>query len=314
MKTEIEFVEGKVTLSSSSPWLTLDLSSSYSITSIVGIVPSSSSSLSNDLIFPLTKWSFNLDSNPPFYSFTTPDTPVVPPPDPPVVPPPEDPPTLTLAKAHLVSKDEPLAFVALVLSADVTGSFDIVVEERGKDVTITVEFEEFSAMGESSDFVVVGDDRILTHDTTYTIKSILPTPGTDSVIVLMNDTITFHIPKSSYDPKKSKISPETKKLLSWLVPLVVSLLVALIVVIVLVILLRRRLVKSEAKHKEMEEQTDERLDEKMEVEAVAADNTNAMIPPQAISHSNFGPDDSLLPTEVGQQQSSKGARLASWLR
>ncbi|KAK2955682.1 hypothetical protein BLNAU_9372 [Blattamonas nauphoetae] len=236
VKGVIEFVNGKGTLTSPSPSLTLDYSTSYTITSIVGIVPSSSSSLSNALTFPQAEWAFNLASTPSFLSFTTP----------------EQPPTLVGAKASLDSSNESLAFIILMLSEEVTGSYEIVVEEEGKDIVITVNFDESSKMGVSSNFVVVGEDRKLTHDTNYTIKSITPSPDSESPFVWMNETIIFHIPKSSFYPKKA-MSPETKKLLSWLIPLVACLLIALLVVIVLVVLLRRRLAKSQANLKEMED-------------------------------------------------------------
>ncbi|KAK2950736.1 hypothetical protein BLNAU_14407 [Blattamonas nauphoetae] len=249
---------------------------------------------------------FNLAATPSFVSFTTP----------------EHPPVLVGAKAHLVATDQPLAFVSLMLHTEAKGFFDVVVEEEGKDVVIAVEFDELSLMGDSSTFVVVGEDRLLTHDTTYTIKSITPTPGTESPVVWMNDTISFHIPKSTYvppkeptpdpedpepepeDPKKT-LSPETKKLLSWLIPLVASLLVVLVIVIVILVLVNRRKTEAETLLKEMEDQADDRIDEKVEVETVAPDNTNAAIHAEAISHSNFGPNSSSFTTEVGSQQFSK---------
>ncbi|KAK2945549.1 hypothetical protein BLNAU_19506 [Blattamonas nauphoetae] len=317
----IEFVNGKGTLTSPSPSLTLDYSTSYTITSIVGIVPSSSSSLSNTLTFPLAAWVFNLASTPSFVSFTTPT-----------------PPTLIEAKAQLVSTDKPLAIVSLLLSEEVKGSFEIVVEEEGKDVAITVAFDEPSKIGVSSGFVVVGEDRLLTHDTNYTIKSITRLTNSESPFVWMNETISFHIPKSSYvppeepenpepedpvepkpepedptDPKKGDdkkaMLPGTKKLLSWLIPLVSSLLIALLLAIVIIVLLRRQKNKAETSLKELEERTDEQVDEKIEVEGFGPDHTNAQIPPQALSHSNFGPDNSLFPTKVGQPQSSKADAL-----
>ncbi|KAK2944992.1 hypothetical protein BLNAU_20069 [Blattamonas nauphoetae] len=289
MKTEIDFVDGKCILTSPSPSLNLDFSTSYRITSIVGIVPSSSSSLANALTFPLEAWTFNLASIPSFASFTTP----------------EHPHTLVGATADLVSEDQPHAFVILVFDRNLSGSINFVVEEEGKDVTITIHFEGSSLAGRSDKFIVVGEDRLLTHDTTYTIKSITLSPGTESPVVWMNETITFHIPKSSFNQKKA-MSPEMKKLLSWLIPLIASLLVALIVVIVFVVLLRRRLAKSQMNLKEMEEQEPVELEK---VEPVEGDCSNAAIHVEAISHSNFGPNSSLLPTEVGQPQSSKNDSL-----
>ncbi|KAK2954953.1 hypothetical protein BLNAU_10093 [Blattamonas nauphoetae] len=294
MKGEIEFVKGKGTLTSPSPTLNLDFSTSYTITSIVGLISSSSySSLSNGITLPVAVWAFNLAATPTFLSFTTP----------------EQPPTLIGAKAHLASSDQPLAFVSLMLHKEVAGKYNIVVEEEGKYISIDVEFEESSLMGDSSNFVVVGDDRLLTHDTTYTINSIAPSPGTGSPFVWMNETITFHIPKSSFDPKKAKL-PETKKLLSWLIPLVTCFLVALLVVVIVIVLLRRRNMKAETSLKEMEEQTDDRIEEKVEIEGVAPDNTNALVHAEAISHSNFGPGSSVVPSKVGPQQSSKSDSLS----
>ncbi|KAK2959865.1 hypothetical protein BLNAU_5062 [Blattamonas nauphoetae] len=80
--------------------------------------------------------------------------------------------------------------------------------------------------------------------------------------------------------------------------------------IVILLVNSRRLAKSKLTQKEMEEQTDDRLDEKMEVDGLAPDNTNAEIHAEAISHSNFRPDHSLLPTEEGCQLSSKSDSLA----
>ncbi|KAK2948007.1 hypothetical protein BLNAU_17043 [Blattamonas nauphoetae] len=256
---------------------------------------------SNALTLPQAAWVFNLASNPSFASFTTP----------------KQPPTLIGAKGHLVSTDQPLAFISLMLSKEVTGSFVIVVEEEGKDVTIGIEFDELALMGDSSNFVVVGEDRLLTHDSTYTIKSITRSTDSESPIVWMNETITFHIPKSSFvppvDPKKDDdkkaLSKEMKAMLSWLIPLVACLLIALLLAIVIIVLLRRRKNKAETSLKEMEEQTDDRIDEKIEVEGLAPDNTKTAIHPDVISHSNFTPDDTLIPTKQGRQPVSKNDAL-----
>ncbi|KAK2945866.1 hypothetical protein BLNAU_19234 [Blattamonas nauphoetae] len=270
MKSEIEFVNGKGTLTSPSPTLNLDFSTSYSITSIVGIVPSSSyssshssSCLSNAITFPLEAWAFNLAGTP---SFTTPT-----------------PPTLVGAKAQLVSTDQPLSIITLMISEEVKGSFEIVVEEEGKDVVIEIEFDESSQMGGSSSFVVVGENRLLTHNTTYTIKSMTPSRGTESPFVWMNATITFHIPESVFDPKKA-MSPETKKLLSWLIPLIVSVCVALLVVIVILVVVKRRRLIGKDVESEMEEQ------EAVEVEKVeefGVDCSGGVMGSEGMSHSAF---------------------------
>ncbi|KAK2942039.1 hypothetical protein BLNAU_23053 [Blattamonas nauphoetae] len=245
MKGEVEFVDGKGTLTSPSPAFNLTFSTSYTITSILGIVPSSpssSSSLSNAISFPQAAWVFNLAATPSFVSFTTP----------------EQPPTLIGAAAHLLSSSSRIAVVFLHFDKHVKGSFDVVVEDGGKDDSVTVQIEESAQTGESSEIVVVGEDRLLTHDTTYTIKGITPTPGTESPFVRMNATITFHIPKSSYvaptrDDKKA-LSAEMKKLLSWLIPVVVCVCVAIIVIIVIIVLVNRRRSKANIPKSEMEEQ------------------------------------------------------------
>ncbi|KAK2941830.1 hypothetical protein BLNAU_23251 [Blattamonas nauphoetae] len=140
---------------------------------------------------------------------------------------------------------------------------------------------ESAKTGESDKFVVVGDSRFLTHDTTYTIKSIVPTEGNESTTtpVLMIDSISFHIPKSSYVPPgkddKKTMSPETKKLLSWLLPLVGCLLIALVLAIIVIVLLRRRQQKStEPAQNEMEPQ--EQIDVE-KVEEFGVDCSNGVI-------------------------------------
>ncbi|KAK2943001.1 hypothetical protein BLNAU_22082 [Blattamonas nauphoetae] len=218
-----------------------------------------------------------------------------------------------------MKSDLRFAVIFLHFDRDVSGSYDFVVEERGKDVTFTVVVESAGTTGETEEFVVVGDSRVLTDDTTYTIKSLVATPGSSSTPVVMSEKITFHIPKSSFvppvepedptDPKKDNdkkaMSKEMKAMLSWLIPFVACLLIALLLAIVIIILLRRRKNKAETSLKEMEEQTDDHVDEKIEVEGLAAENTNAAINPDVISHSNFKPDNSVLPTEEGRQPVSK---------
>ncbi|KAK2962993.1 hypothetical protein BLNAU_2016 [Blattamonas nauphoetae] len=262
------FSDGTGTLVSGSE-SSLEYNTSYTITQIVGIVPDSSSSrMTNDFEVPVAVWVFNLAATPDLLTFTTPK-----------------PPFFISATANLISDDTKYAHVLLSFDEKVKGSFDIVVLEGEKNVTITVSILTEALAGESPKFVVVGDDRLLTQDTTYTIKSIVPTPNTDSPFVFMNDAITFHIPKSSYvipedptepepeepepedptdpeDPKKA-LSPETKKLLSWLIPLVGCVLIALLLAIFIVVLVRRRQKKNaEPAQKELEVQ------EPIEVEKV----------------------------------------------
>ncbi|KAK2955721.1 hypothetical protein BLNAU_9257 [Blattamonas nauphoetae] len=241
-------------------------STGYTITKIVGVVPDSSSSLmTNDIEAPVAAWAFNLPATPDFLTFTTP----------------KPPPSLISASSDLISNDPKFAYVVIHFDKEVCGSYDIVVEEEWKDVTITVSILKEALAGESSKFIVVGNDRLLTHDTTYAIKSIVQTPNTDSLFVLMNDTISFHIPKSSYDPKKT-LSPETKALLSWLIPLVACLLLAVVVLIVVFVLVYRRKKKNEPSPNQMEEQDEVRVEDKMDV--MEGEFTNQMIETDGLGH------------------------------
>ncbi|KAK2944378.1 hypothetical protein BLNAU_20723 [Blattamonas nauphoetae] len=258
---ELQFVNGVGSLLPSSN-LNLQFSTAYTITSIVGVVPSSSES--NAIPITAEAWAFNLATTPNLLSFTTPD----------------QPPTLLASTAHLTDASQPFAFIILLFDQEVSGSYDIVVEEEGRDVTITVAVVGTSFEGESENFRVVGEDRLLTHDTTYTIKSIVPTEGSaTATTVWMNKTIRFHIPKSSYVPPekddKKTMSPETKKLLSWLIPLVVCLLIALVLAIIVIVLLRRRQQKS-AVPAENEMETQEPI-EVEKVEEFGVDCSNGVI-------------------------------------
>ncbi|KAK2962998.1 hypothetical protein BLNAU_2021 [Blattamonas nauphoetae] len=267
---EIELLNGKGTLTSAS--LNLEFSTKYTITSIVGIVPSSSSStVSNGITIPEAEWTFRLARTPTFLTFSTP----------------EHPPILKDATSHLIKADGRTAVIFLHFDKAVEGSFDIVVEEGGKDVRITVEMNESAKTGESAEIVVVGDGKVLTHDTSYTIKSFAPTPlkEANTTPAWMIETISFDIPKSSYNPKKS-MSPEMKALLSWLIPLVVSLLVAGVVTVIIIVLCRRRLKKKTAEpaQKEMESQESVEV-EKME--AIDGGHTNEIVGAEGMSHSAF---------------------------
>ncbi|KAK2955437.1 hypothetical protein BLNAU_9665 [Blattamonas nauphoetae] len=231
------------------------------------------------------------------------------PPDSPLIPPS----LLTDVSAHIIQSNQRFAFIYLHFDREVSGSYDFVVEERGEDVTFSIVVESAGTTGETEEFVVVGDSRILTDDTTYTIKSLVATPGSSSTPVVMNDTISFHIPKSSFvppqepeepksDDDKKAMSPEMKKLLSWLIPLIVSISFVLIVIIVILVLVNRRRAKAINAKSEMEEQEPVELEK---VEDVGVDCSNGVIRAEGMSHSNFKPDNSLLPTEMEPQQSSK---------
>ncbi|KAK2943469.1 hypothetical protein BLNAU_21605 [Blattamonas nauphoetae] len=205
--------------------LNLRYNTGYTITSIIGVVPassssSSSSSLSNAVTVHQAAWVFHLAATPSFLSFTTP----------------ECPPSLSTATAYLRSDEPNFAHVVLLFDKEVFGSFDIVVVDDGKDVTITVPVVGTSLTGES--------DKM--------------------------------------NPKKT-LSPETKALLSWLIPLVACLLLALIVLIVVFVLVYRRKKKSEPAQSQMEEQDEVRVEDKME--AMEEEYTNRVIETDGLGHS-----------------------------
>ncbi|KAK2959778.1 hypothetical protein BLNAU_5267 [Blattamonas nauphoetae] len=253
------FSGGTGTLVSGSE-VNLKFKTDYTISSIVGVVPTSSSStMTNAIEILAAAWTFNITLTPTFLTFTTP----------------QSPPSLVSVTCNLVTDDPKCARVIVVLNEKVKGSFDIVVLEEGKEVTITVRMLGESVSGESAKLVVVGKDRVLTHDTTYTVKSIVGTPETESPFVLMKEKITFRIPKSPSEENKGKMPPETKKLLSWLIPLVACVLVALIVAIVVLVVVRRRHQKKGSENeKEMEGK--EVLDDSNELE-VGVDCSDGVI-------------------------------------
>ncbi|KAK2963045.1 hypothetical protein BLNAU_2068 [Blattamonas nauphoetae] len=246
---------------------------------------------------PVAAWAFHLAVTLNFLTFTTPADPSFS--------------TLQVASANLAESDPRFAFVVLHFDKEVSGSYDFVVLEDGEEVTLTITTEGVSKSGATKEFKVIGDGKLLTHDTTYTIKSIVPTAESEALFVWMNETIRFHIPKSSYvppeepeDPKKA-MSPETKALLSWLLPLVGCLLIALVLAIIIIVLLRRRQKKSaDPAQKEMEEQ--EPLDVE-KVEEFGVDCSNGVIRTDGNDHPAFSShkDDSSNKTETDQQIESE---------
>ncbi|KAK2953266.1 hypothetical protein BLNAU_11729 [Blattamonas nauphoetae] len=232
-RTDSTTLTGTASLSSSNAEVCLDWSTEYEVRRMVWMEADGLTEKDVKLPLPIT-FTTPAQTTPPFSS-------------------------LTGVSAHIIKADPQFAVLLLHFDREVCGSYDFVVEERGKDVTFSVVVELAGTTGETEEFVVVGDERVLTDYTTYTIKSLVATPGSSSTPVVMNDPVSFHIPKSSFvpplepeNPEKKALSKEMKKLLSWLIPLVASLLIVLIAVIVLVLLLRRRLVKSQANLKEME--------------------------------------------------------------
>ncbi|KAK2955927.1 hypothetical protein BLNAU_9087 [Blattamonas nauphoetae] len=290
---KLQFIDGVGSLHPSSN-LNLNFSTTYTVTKIVGVVAASSSlMMTNDIPITAEAWAFNLAKTPDFLSFTTPS----------------QPPTLVLSTAHLTDEAQPFAFLILIFDREVSGSYDVVVEERGKDERITVIIDGSSIEGKSQNFLVVGDDRVLTHDTTYTIKSIVPTEGSDTATtVWMNKTVTFHIPKSSFDTKKT-MSPEMKALLSWLIPLVACLLLALIILIVVFVLVYRRKKKNTQPSLEMEAQDQVQIEDKMEV--VDGGCTHNVIHTDGMSHSAFDSSDDL-PTFDRSREGVKSQTDAEW--
>ncbi|KAK2961973.1 hypothetical protein BLNAU_3029 [Blattamonas nauphoetae] len=169
------FSDGTGTLVSGSE-VNLKFNTSYTITSIVGVVPeSSSSTLTIDVTVPVAAWVFNLAVTPNFLTFTTPKEPSMTPPDPPSFS------SLQDATARLVESDPKSAFVILHFDKEVRGSYDFVVLEEGKDVTLTINNEVSSTFGGTKEFRVIGNGKLLTHNTTYTILSLSPTPHTDTL-------------------------------------------------------------------------------------------------------------------------------------
>ncbi|KAK2955373.1 hypothetical protein BLNAU_9601 [Blattamonas nauphoetae] len=276
--------------------MNLKFSTTYTITSIVGIVPSASSStMTNDISLSAEAWAFNLAATPSLLAFTTP----------------AQPPTLLASSAHLTNASQPFAFLILLFDREVSGSYEIVVEERGKDERITVTMNGSSFEGESKTIRVVGDDRVLTHDTTYTIKSLSPTVGSETATtVWMNKMVSFHIPQSSYSAGNKALSPKTKALLSWLIPVVVSVCVALLVTIVVIVLLRRRYQKSQVPAKEMEEPDQVQVEDKMD--NVESGCTNQLVHSDGMSHSAFGSSSNYLPTVGHLQDGMKSQTEAEW--
>ncbi|KAK2955733.1 hypothetical protein BLNAU_9269 [Blattamonas nauphoetae] len=310
---QLKFVNGVGSLLPSSN-LNLKFSTAYTITKIVGVVPLSSES--NAIDITAEAWAFNLAETTSFLSFSTP----------------AQPPILLASTAHLTDASQPFAFVILLFDQKVSGSYDIVVEERGKDETITVTVIGPSFEGESENFRVVGEDRFLTHDTTYTIKSLSPTPGTEytTTSVGMIDTVTFSIPKSSYvppeeptdpedptdpepedpkDPKKS-MSPETKALLSWLIPLVACLLLTVIVLVIVLVLVYRRKKNTEPAQKEMEAQDQVYVEDKMEV--VEVEYTNRVIKSDGLGEPSGGSSDERSTTTLESRGGLEG-REKEWV-
>ncbi|KAK2943073.1 hypothetical protein BLNAU_22016 [Blattamonas nauphoetae] len=302
------FSDGTGTLLSDSESPNLQCNTSYTITKIVGVVPEyCSSTLSNAITVHVAQWTFNLAATPDFLTFTTPSESSITTPEIPSFS------TLQDATARIIESDPQLAYVILHFDKEVSGSYDFVVLEEGKPVTLTINNEVSSKFGGTKEFKVIGDGKLLTHDMTYTIESILPTPGTESMTtnVHMNETITFHIPKSSFDPKKA-LSAETKRLLSWLIPLIACLLVALVLAVIIIVLLRRRQQKNtQPAQKEMEEQDQLQIEDKMEV--VEVEYTNRVIKTDGLGHPSPAPSDAQSTRENPSQGELKDQTQAEWV-
>ncbi|KAK2959978.1 hypothetical protein BLNAU_5175 [Blattamonas nauphoetae] len=286
MTGHLKFSDGVGSLLPSSN-VRLEFSKSYVITSIVGVIPSSSEM--NEISITTEKWAFNLAGSLDQFSFTTPDLP---------------PPALAGSSAHLTDKDRPYAFIIVHFDREVSGSYEIVVEERGKDERIRVVVNGSSLEGESENILVVGDDRVLTHNSTYTIKSIVPSEGSEtSTIIWMNKTITFTIPESTYSPGNEELARKIKALLSWLIPVVASVCLVVLVAIIVIVLLRRRKKNSQVAQKEMEDQVHFQVEDKMEV--VDGDSTHQVICSDGMSHSAFDTSGNQQPIVHSTQEERK---------
>ncbi|KAK2941663.1 hypothetical protein BLNAU_23427 [Blattamonas nauphoetae] len=308
------FVNGTGTLVSPSE-AALKYGSTYEITSIVGVVPASTSSaMSNDNSMPVLPYAFSFYEEGIFqhvlrHVFDTPSVPSFS--------------TLQVATAHLIESDPQSAFVVLVFDKEVWGWYEFVVEEEGEDVILAINTETSSKSGATKEFKVIGVEKLLTHDTTYTIKSIVRDPESESPFVRMNETISFHIPKSPYvppeeptepepeDPKDKKaMSPEMKSLLSWLVPLVACLLITLVVLVVVLVLVYRRKKNTEPAQKEMEVQEPFDVEK---VEEFGVDCSNGVIHMDGMSHSAFDTSSDQKPTLKPSRDEGKAETEGEWV-
>ncbi|KAK2954341.1 hypothetical protein BLNAU_10673 [Blattamonas nauphoetae] len=129
------FLNGTGTLVAGSE-VNLSFNTSYTITSIVGVVSESSSSqMTNGITAPVATWAFNIVATPDFLTLTIPDEPSITTPEIPSFS------SLLAATAHLIESDPKSAFVVLLFDQKVCGSYDFVILEEGKPVTLTITAE-----------------------------------------------------------------------------------------------------------------------------------------------------------------------------
>ncbi|KAK2961548.1 hypothetical protein BLNAU_3346 [Blattamonas nauphoetae] len=96
---------------------------------------------------------------------------------------------------------------------------------------------------------------------------------------------------------------ETKKLLSWLIPLIVSVCVALLVAIVVIVLIRRRKTKAEKSPTDMDEQEPVELEK---VEEFGGDCSNGVIRSDGMSHSAFASTEDGESNKGGTKENKSG--------
>ncbi|KAK2948008.1 hypothetical protein BLNAU_17044 [Blattamonas nauphoetae] len=137
---------GTASLSSSNGEVSLEWSTEYEVRRAVWVFPVGESS--KDVKLPqIVTFTTPTETTPPFSS-------------------------LTGVSAHIMKSDLESAVILLVFDREVSGSYDFVVEERGKDVTFTVVVESAGTTGETEEFVVVGDSRLLIErcSTRFTLR------------------------------------------------------------------------------------------------------------------------------------------------
>ncbi|KAK2942453.1 hypothetical protein BLNAU_22643 [Blattamonas nauphoetae] len=218
------------------------LGKTFTLTSIIALRGSDQPSSNAVFTFAKVPLLFDLTANSSFLTFTLPST---------------LPAIVSNADAALVSDDSNLATITLEGQNSLSGSMECTVMEDGKEVSFTVQMRTLAGVfiGTSHEIVVVGKDRVLTHNTTYKVLSLRKSPNNtaDDVPIEIVEGLSFTIPLSSF-PDKKTLSPEMKTLLSWLIPLVCVLVLCLIVSIVVIVIVHKRKKATEARMKEMAEQ------------------------------------------------------------
>ncbi|KAK2942778.1 hypothetical protein BLNAU_22296 [Blattamonas nauphoetae] len=224
---------------------TLQYSTRYTVTSLLVIAEDSNeqpSQTNADFAIHKAAWKFDLSATPDFLSFTTPAKPELPP----LVP--ED-------------KDNKTATITLSGTGQLSGSFDCVVADKENTkttISITADTLGDSFFGTSHDIQVAGNATVLKNGETYSVISLTKHESNpaEEITVKVKEGLSFSIPKSNYVEGKS-MTKEMKRLMSWLIPVVLSLFLCLLIAIVVIVIVLRRKKESDVKLKEMEEQSND---------------------------------------------------------